>query len=107
MIAWDPKVSYGITKERAVELGEDREYPRISAAVFHFDELSFKEKKTVISYKKIELEEALLERKKIYKDAKGANLPQGMNPFPHWKDANRRVIERLRTQVKGMETRTA
>ena len=112
---WDPEHHYGITRKRAIELGEDAEYPRISAAVFHFDKLTPEEQATVIKHKEKELSDALEERKQVYRSAKESadisrklNLRPGeMSPYPRQKkqakeriDMLQKSVDRLKNSVK-------
>jgi len=112
---WNPEHHYGITRKRAIELGEDAEYPRVGAAVFHFDELTPEEQQTVIKHKKEELVEVLDDRKRVYAEAKKSAQtsralhvdPRGMNPFPQKKKQIKKRIEMLQKSIDGMSERVS
>jgi len=109
---WNPEHSYGITRKRAIELREDVEYPRISAAVFHFDKLTPEEQVIVIGHKEKELKDALEERKQIYRSAKESavisrklNLRPGeMSPYPRQKKQVKERIEMLQKSVDRLKS---
>ena len=102
----DDQMSYGITAARAVELGEDPEYPRSGAAIFHFDKLTPDEQRTVIDSQKRELKDALDERKSIYNNAKESGkrdrehgLRNDLSPYPHQKKQIKERIEMLTASI--------
>jgi len=116
MSNWEPSLHYGITRKRAIELGEDREYPRGSAAVFHFDKLTPREQATVIRYKEKELDYYLAEKKRIYQQMRksaatsrrlgiGVRAHQAMSPFPFQKKQNARAIAGLTQQIADLKRR--
>ncbi len=109
---WDKQHSYGISYERALELEGVTDYPRISAAVFHFNKLTATEQQTVILCKKNELAEAIEERKVIYRNAKqfakdvnhDKYIMKGMNIHPYYKERIRKDIKRLTKQIAELTT---
>jgi hypothetical protein len=111
---WEPEHRYGITRKRAIELGEDAEYPRIAAAVFHFDKLTPEEKKTVIKHKEAELAETHEETQQVYAGAKkSAQVARelnvrnkGLNPYPKLKTQNKEKIARLETEIADLKKRS-
>lgn len=110
---WNPELHFGITRKRAIDLGEDKEYPRGSAAVFHFDKLTPEEKLTVIEYKEKTLLELEQERKDLFKRAKESAAtaralhvdPNVMNPFPKMKKSNQESIEGIKKQIEDFKKR--
>ncbi len=107
------ELGYGLSVQRAIELGEDPEYPRMGAAVFHYDKLTSEEQQRVIDGKEAELVEALEERKTLFREAKkSADTnrrlsidPRGLNPFPHLKQRNRDRITFLEKQIASLKQR--
>lgn len=69
-LAWRRDQHYGITRKRAMELEGVKDYPRRSAALFHFDKLTKAEQATVRKYLKMELKEARENKKKVSADIK-------------------------------------
>jgi hypothetical protein len=103
----DDVMSWGITAVRAVELGEDPEYPRSDAAVFHFDKLTPEEQENVIRLKKLELEDAMKEQKNINiqqresaKISRELNLRPGeMSPYPYKKKQAKERIANIESSI--------
>jgi hypothetical protein len=103
----DDSMSWGITAIRAVELGEDPEYPRSDAAIFHFDKLTPEEQQNVIRLKNLELEDAKQEQKNINaasresaKISRELHLRPGeMSPYPYKKKQAKERIANIESSI--------